>query len=152
MAALSVFNPHTSGSGLEVINGLLFKGEISEWYLPFLRAAGSLVFYVTGAAGGIFAPALAAGACTGSVLANLFHSDSANLLILLGMVGFLTGVTRTPFTAFVLVVEMTDHHAAIFPIMLAALASDGVARLLDKESFYEWARKRFMPKARSNPR
>ncbi len=149
MAALSLFNPHTSGSGLEVINTLLFKGQKSEWYLPFLRAAGSLLFYVTGAAGGIFAPALAAGACTGSVLAGLFHSDSANLLILLGMVGFLTGVTRTPFTAFVLVVEMTDHHEAIFPIMLAALFSDRVARLLDKESFYEWARKRFMPQVRS---
>jgi H+/Cl- antiporter ClcA len=152
MAALSVFNPHTSGSGLEVINNMLFKGEKSEWYLPLLRAAGSLVFYVTGAAGGIFAPALAAGACTGSVSASLLNSDSANLLILLGMVGFLTGVTRTPFTAFVLVVEMTDHHTAIFPIMLAALASDGMATLLDKESFYEWAPKRFMPKARLNPR
>ncbi|HTC19443.1 MAG TPA: chloride channel protein [bacterium] len=145
MAALALFNPHTSGSGLEIINALLFKGEKSEWYLPFLRAAGSLVFYVSGAAGGIFAPALAAGACTGSVLASWFHSDSANLLILSGMVGFLTGVTRTPFTAFVLVVEMTDHHAAIFPIMLSALAAELVARRLDKESFYEWARKRFMP-------
>jgi H+/Cl- antiporter ClcA len=145
MAALALFNPHTSGSGLEVINALLFKGEKSEWYLPLLRAAGSLVFYVSGAAGGIFAPALAAGACTGSVLASWFHSGSANLLILLGMVGFLTGVTRTPFTAFVLVVEMTDHHAAIFPIMLSALTAELVARVIDKESFYEWARKRFMP-------
>ncbi len=149
MAGLSSFTLHASGSGLELINGLLFKGEQADWYLPILRAVGSLVFYVSGAAGGIFAPALAAGACTGSVLASLFLSDSANLLILLGMVGFLTGVTRTPFTAFVLVVEMTNDHAAIFPIMLSALTAELVARIIDKDSFYEWARKRFMPPARS---
>jgi H+/Cl- antiporter ClcA len=131
------------------MNALLFKGEKSTWDLPFLRAIGSLTFYVSGAAGGIFAPALAAGACTGSVLDSLFHTGSANLLILLGMAGFLTGVTRTPFTAFVLVVEMTDHHVAIFPIMLSALAAELVARPLDKESFYEWARRRFMPKTKA---
>jgi hypothetical protein len=62
--------------------------------------------------------------------------------------GFLTGVTRMPFTAFVLVVEMTDHHVAIFPIMLSALAAELVARPLSHESFYEWARKRFMPQSR----
>jgi len=149
MAGLVFLNPHAGGSGSEVMNALLFKGEKSTWDLPFLRAAGSLVFYVSGAAGGIFAPALAAGACTGSVLDSLFHADSANLLILLGMAGFLTGVTRTPFTAFVLVVEMTDHHVAIFPIMLSAMAAELVARPLDKESFYEWARKRFMPKTKT---
>ena len=61
------------------------------------------------------------------------------------MAGFLTGVTQTPFTAFVLVLEMTDHHNAIFPIMLCAITADFSAKLLDKESFYEWSRVRFMP-------
>ncbi len=76
--------------------------------------------------------------------------SAANLLVLLGMVGFPTGATRTPFTAFVLVMEMTDHHAAIFPIMLSALTAELVARTMDKESFYEWARKRFMTPRRSH--
>ncbi len=66
-------------------------------------------------------------------------------MVLMGMVGFLTGVTLTPFTAFVLVMEMTDDHRTIFPIMLAALASELIAKVIDPESFYEWAKYRFMP-------
>jgi H+/Cl- antiporter ClcA len=145
MACLALLEPQASGSGLEVLSSLLFKGEKASWDLPLLRALGSLIFYVSGAAGGIFAPALAAGGCAASYLGSLFHTGTPNLMVLMGMVGFLTGVTRTPFTAFVLVMEMTDHHTALFPIMLSALVAELVAKPLDQESFYEWARKRFMP-------
>lgn len=146
LAGFAWLDPHASGSGLDMMNSMLFKDEKAGWDLPLLRAAGSLVFYTSGGAGGIFSPALAAGACTGSFLDSLLNSGSPHLLILLGMAGFLTGVTRTPFTAFVLVVEMTDHHVAIFPIMLSALTAELVARALGRESFYEWAHKRFLSK------
>jgi H+/Cl- antiporter ClcA len=53
------------------------------------------------------------------------------------MIGFLTGVTRTPFTAFILVLEMTDRHAAIFPMMMVALIAQWAAHLTDPQSFYE---------------
>lgn len=53
------------------------------------------------------------------------------------MIGFLTGVTRTPITAFVLVLEMTDRHSAVFPMMLAAVFSSLGARLIGEKSFYE---------------
>ncbi|HJT23537.1 MAG TPA: chloride channel protein, partial [bacterium] len=146
LAGLAFLDPHASGSGLDMMNSMLFKDEKAGWDLPFLRMVGSLAFYASGGAGGIFSPSLAAGACTGSALDSLLHSGSPHLLILLGMAGFLTGVTRTPFTAFVLVIEMTDHHVAIFPIMLSALTADLVARSLGRESFYEWAHHRFMAK------
>lgn len=147
LAGFAFLNTQSSGSGLEVISAILFKGEKAGWDLSILRILGSLVFYVSGAAGGIFAPALAAGACLGSWMSSLFHGDVNNLLVLMGMAGFLTGVTRTPFTAFVLVVEMTDHHIAIFPIMLCTLIAELTAKLLDKESFYEWSKARYMPAA-----
>jgi H+/Cl- antiporter ClcA len=127
------------------MNALLFNGQKAGWDLPLLRIMGSLAFYVSGAAGGIFAPALAAGACLSSFVASCFSLGSPELLVLLGMAGFLTGVTRTPFTAFVLVLEMTDHHNAIFPIMLCAITAEVSAGLLEKESFYEWAKRRFIP-------
>jgi H+/Cl- antiporter ClcA len=145
LAFMAFLDPDASGSGTRVMNGLLFKGQIAGWDLPLLRMAGSLVFYVSGAAGGIFAPALAAGACLSSWVTSWLSLGSPELLVLLGMAGFLTGVTRTPFTAFVLVLEMTDHHNAIFPIMLCAITAEFCAKLLDKESFYEWSRIRFMP-------
>jgi H+/Cl- antiporter ClcA len=145
LAFMAFLNPDASGSGAKVMNALLFKGQKAGWDLPLLRIAGSLVFYVSGAAGGIFAPALAAGACLSSFVTSWASPGSPELFVLLGMAGFLTGVTRTPFTAFVLVLEMTNHHNAIFPIMLCAITADFSARLLEKESFYEWSRIRFMP-------
>ena len=53
------------------------------------------------------------------------------------MVGFLTAITRSPFTSAVLVLEMTDRHSVIFFLMLAGLASYAAARLISQHSLYE---------------
>lgn len=104
-----------------------------------MRIFGPILSFNTGAAGGVFAPALGAGASVGSFLSGLFDMSgaNANILILAGMVGFLTGVTRTPFTSAILVLEMTDRHSVIFHLMIAALVSNIAALLIDKHSFYE---------------
>ncbi len=95
--------------------------------------------FTTGAAGGVFAPALSAGASVGAVLSGWMHlsATDTNLLVLAGMVGFLTGVTRTPFTSAILVLEMTDRHNVIFHLMLAGMVASLVALLIDKHSFYD---------------
>ena len=53
------------------------------------------------------------------------------------MVSFLTGVVRSPFTAAILVLEMTDRHSAIFQLLLSGLLAQGVAALVDPHSLYE---------------
>lgn len=98
-----------------------------------------MVSFTTGAAGGIFAPALAAGASVGSVVAGWFNlsETNTNLLILAGMVGFLTGVTRSPFTSAILVLEMTNRQTAIFSLILAGMVASLVSMLIDKHSLYD---------------
>ena len=59
LAFMAFLDPDASGSGTGIMNALLFKGQKAGWDLPLLRIAGSLVFYMSGASGGIFAPALA---------------------------------------------------------------------------------------------
>jgi H+/Cl- antiporter ClcA len=116
------------------------------WYAPAVRIFGSIFSYSTGAAGGVFAPALASGASIGSVLSSWMHlSDSdTNLLILSGMVGFLTGVTRTPFTSAILVLEMTDRHSLIFYLMLAGMLAGLVSTLVDQHSFYDHLKMQYL--------
>ncbi len=63
------------------------------------------------------------------------------------MVGFLTGVTRTPFTSAILVLEMTDRHSVIFHLMLAALLSNIAAILIDKHSLYDQLKKGYIEDA-----
>jgi hypothetical protein len=67
----------------------------------------------------------------------------ANVLILCGMVGFLTGVTRTPFTSAILVLEMTDRHGVIFQLMFAALMANVAGLMIMKHSLYEVLKRGF---------
>lgn len=130
--------PDVMGGGTDVISRLLFNDEKTvSWGLVLGRFAGPLVTSLAGAAGGVFAPSLAAGAVLGAKIATLWHVTDANLVILLGMIGFLSGVSRAPFTSFVLVLEMTDRHSAIFPMMVTALVGSIAALLVDTRSFYD---------------
>lgn len=127
-------------SGKEIMTTTLFTANKGvEWYVPLLRMAGPVLCFTTGGAGGVFAPALSAGASIGSLMAGWLHlsASNANLLILCGMVGFLTGITRTPFTSAILVLEMTDRHNVIFHLMAAGMLASIVAVIIDKHSFYD---------------
>lgn len=154
LIGLAVFvNARTLGSGKEIMNGVLFTHDkYLPWYIPLLRIVGSILSFTTGAAGGIFAPALAAGSSIGSVFAGLFQLSEANtnLLILAGMVGLLTGVTRTPFTSAILVLEMTDRHSVIFHLMLAGMVAGLASYVIDKHSFYERLKMQYIKKITGN--
>lgn len=128
------------GSGKDLMAHSLFTSDkYSAWYVPGLRTLGPMISFTTGAAGGVFAPSLSAGASIGSVMAGWLHLTEANsnLLILSGMVGFLTGVTRTPFTSAILVLEMTDRHNVIFHLMLAGMIASLVSFIVDRHSLYD---------------
>jgi H+/Cl- antiporter ClcA len=135
------------GSGKTIMTEILFtSNKYLPWYAPLIRMTGSVFSFSTGAAGGIFAPALSSGACIGSVLSGWMHlTDSdTNLLILSGMVGFLTGITRTPFTSSIIVLEMTDRHNLIFYLMLAGMIAGMVSLLIDKHSLYDHLKLRYL--------
>jgi H+/Cl- antiporter ClcA len=140
-------NERALGSGKELMTTALFTtNKYNAWYLPFLRVAGPIFSFTTGAAGGIFAPALSAGASIGATLSGWMHLSPANtnILILSGMAAFLTGVTRTPFTSAILVLEMTDRHNVIFHLMLAAMMASLVSMLVDKHSLYDHLKFQYM--------
>jgi len=141
IASLAFFiNERAFGSGKEIMTTTLFTSDkYVAWYIPFIRIIDQVLSFTTGSAGGVFAPALGAGASIGSLISSWLHlSDTdTNLIILCGMVSFLTGVTRTPFTSAILVLEMTDRHSVIFHLMLAGMVSSLAALLIDKHSLYE---------------
>ncbi len=141
IASLAIFVDHrTFGSGKEIMVTTLFTDNKElAWYMPILRIVGPIISFSTGAAGGIFAPSLSAGASIGAVTAQLFHlsGPATNLVILCGMAGFLTGITRSPFTCSILVLEMTNSHNIIFYIMLTALTANLISNLITRHSFYD---------------
>jgi H+/Cl- antiporter ClcA len=148
LAGIAFFlNDAIVGSGKDLMNHVLFTNDKTAlWHTVIVRIFGPILCFNTGAAGGVFAPSLAAGASIGAFISDVSNlaGANANLLILSGMVGFLTGVTRTPFTSAILVLEMTDRHSVIFHLMIAALLSNIAALLIDKHSFYEQLKKGYI--------
>jgi H+/Cl- antiporter ClcA len=125
------------GPGNRLVSDILAGNTVASAELVAVRFGSTVVSYLSGCAGGIFAPSLAIGASLGSWISSWWTGTNAVLFALLGMIAVLTGVTRAPFTSFVLMVEMTDRHSAIFPMMLTALAALGGARFFGSLSFYE---------------
>lgn len=146
-ALLSVTGPGAGGSGKELMNRLLFTDHKQvRWYEFPGRFLGPVLSYMSGGAGGIFATSLSAGAALGALIAEVLHITQANynLVILISMVGYLTGVTRSPFTSAILVLEMTDRHSAIFYLLLGAAVAGLIGHAVDRKSFYEHLKEKFM--------
>lgn len=137
LVLLRFLDPRALGPGNRLVSDILAGNTVASAELVAIRFGSTLVSYLSGCAGGIFAPSLAIGASLGSWISSWWAGTNPVLFALLGMIAVLTGVTRAPFTSFMLIVEMTDRHSAIFPMMLTAVTALGSARLFGGHSFYE---------------
>lgn len=132
--------PVTVGAGKTFMSNILQNPDVTTTPLvPLARIFGNFFTYIGGVIGGVFAPALASGAALGQWMAQLLGFASTKLMILIGMVAFLTGITRTPFTSFILVLEMSNSHEVILYLMLASLVANVSARGIGEKGFYEKA-------------
>ncbi|NBT59373.1 chloride channel protein, partial [bacterium] len=134
VAAIAVFlNQNSIGGGISVIQSLLFEPDFkADWTLVASRFLATSLSHLSGCAGGFLAPSLALGAAIGSWFSSMTDYSNHNLLVLVGMSAFLSAVVRAPFTAWVIVMEMTDRRSAIFPLMVASIASYGTSRFIQQ--------------------
>ena len=135
------------GSGHLLLEDHLFADRVDPSFRTVAaRMLAPILSLSAGGAGGVFAPSLACGAAIGGWIAEWFEPTRGqfNLLVLAGMTAFLTGVTRSPFTSAILVLEMTDRHSAIFQLMYAAVVGYLVAYVVDRKSYYERMKERFL--------
>lgn len=154
IASIAYFiNREILGSGKEIMERVLFtKDKHEDWYVPILRMLGPALSFTSGGAGGIFAPALSAGASIGSVISGVIHltPNETNVVVLGGMVAFLTGITRAPFTSAIIVLEMTDRHSLIFHLMLAGMVSSIASILVSRHSLYDVLKVNFLTELRKD--
>jgi CIC family chloride channel protein len=90
--------------------------------------------------GGLFAPSLILGAALGSLVGNLEHSllggGHLATYALAGMGAFFGAVAKVPFTAFVIVFEMTMDFNIILPLMITSIVAYLCAEKLAPGSLY----------------
>lgn len=135
----------TYGTGYHEAKHAITTGEALSPAYPFLKMAATIASYLSGIPGGIFAPSLATGAGLGADLAGWFPDTPAGAVIILGMVGYFTGVVQTPITAFVIVMEMTDNQGMLLPLMATAFIADGVSKIICPEPIYRVLARSFLP-------
>jgi H+/Cl- antiporter ClcA len=126
----------TFGTGYAEAQNLVAGGEVSALF-PLYKLFATLASYLSGIPGGIFAPSLSVGAGLGADLAQLMPGIPFSAVVMLGMVGYFTGVVQTPITAFVIVMEMTDSSSMLIPLMATALIAKMVSHLVCPQPIYQ---------------
>jgi len=130
------------GTGYETTRGLL-SGETAPLSFGPAKFVATLATAISGAPGGIFAPSLSVGAGLGQLIALLFPADSAGAIVLLGMIGYFTGVVRAPLTAVIIMMEMTDDRTMILPLLATALIADWVSAMVCHQKLYHALSRQF---------
>ena len=112
------------------------------------KFAATLLSSASGIAGGIFAPSLAVGAGLGDNIASLLPSLAPHsAVVLLVMAAYLSGVTRAPLTSFIIMMEMTDSHQMLMPLMATALIASAASKKVCATPLYHTLAERMMPAA-----
>jgi H+/Cl- antiporter ClcA len=133
VAALGAFSGSlTYGTGYDEARLILENHAHLPWVYGPARAFATLLSYLSGIPAGLLAPSLSVGAGLGQVLADQLGQPSVVPFAILGMCGFLAGVTQAPVTSFVIVMEMTAQHAMVLPLMLTAAVATAVSKMVSK--------------------
>lgn len=142
----------TYGSGYSEAKSMLDgQADLPEGY-GLLKMAASIVSYVSGIPGGVMAPTLSAGAGLGVNIAHFFTNVPVGATIILGMVAYFAGVTQAPITAFVIVMEMTDNHEMLLPLMAAAFIAKLCSRLICPTPLFHTMAQNFISKPTMLPK
>jgi H+/Cl- antiporter ClcA len=120
----------TYGTGYAEARSILETQAHLSWYYAPARALATLLSYLSGIPAGLLAPSLSVGAGFGQVMADALGQTSAVPFAILGMCGYLAGVTQAPLTSLVIVMEMTAEHAMVLPLMVTAALATAVSRLI----------------------
>ena len=137
------------GTGYHEAKHLIDGGDATASF-PILKLLATVASYLSGIPGGIFAPSLSVGAGFGANLAEYLPHLPAASLVILGMVGYFTGVVQTPITAFVIVMEMTTNSSMILPLMATALIAKGVSKLVCPTPIYQALSEVYLTRTESN--
>ena len=145
-ALFSQYSSDVLGDGTSTINKLLLGKSsqiLSYMFVIFLMKILLISSsYSTGLSGGLFMPVLFLGAVGGSVFGIVLvklgiENIEIGAFALLGMTSLLVAVIRTPFTAFVMLFEMTRDYELILPLMISSIAAYWISTLMNPESVYE---------------
>jgi len=152
VALIGVFGgAHIFGTGYPQAKALLTGSRDIPVTFGLYKWCATLLSTICGIPGGIFAPSLATGAGIGADLHWAFPVAPLVTMALLGMVGYFSGVVQSPLTAFVIVMEMTNSHEMVIPLIATSLLGYSASRLICPEPLYHCLALGFVQKENEKP-
>ena len=145
LGLLGLLLPQALGNGHLVIPDLIRAEAASPWawtlllLLLFGKMIACPLTVGSGGSGGIFIPYLLMGAALGGLVGRGVHAffpwaAPSGAYMLVGMGAVFGGITFAPFTAIILLFELTRDYNIILPMMFTVGIAVLVARAIDPES------------------
>jgi CIC family chloride channel protein len=145
LGGLGLLLPQALGNGHLVIPDLIRAEAGSPWAWTLLLALlfGKMVACPltvgSGGSGGIFIPYLLMGAALGGLVGRVVHlffpwAAPPGAYMLVGMGAVFGGITFAPFTAILLLFELTRDYSIILPMMFTVGITVMIARAIDPHS------------------
>jgi H+/Cl- antiporter ClcA len=134
----------TYGTGYDQARGMVEGTEHLPGSYVVLKFAATVISYISGIPGGLFAPSLSVGAGLGAWLAQLMPLAPEGAVVLLGMVAYFSGVVQAPITATIIVMEMTDNQTVTVPLLATSFLAFGMSRLVCRRPIYSALAQQFL--------
>jgi len=84
----------------------------------------------SGTSGGILAPLLIIGGTLGDTAAQLLHVPEQGVWAMLGMAAAFAGVTRSPLTTIIFILELTHDVSMLLPLLMASAAATALSAII----------------------
>ncbi len=126
---------HVFGTGYEETRSLLEGHAITDQAFVVWKFLANVVSYLAGIPGGLFSPSLSVGAGLAPLLSSIPGFD-VQTGALLGMGAYLGGVTRSPLTGSVIVLELSHSPDLAIPLLACGLIASAVSGWIAPVSLY----------------
>lgn len=126
----------TFGTGYQMAKNIIYSSAPIDPMLPVYKMLSTCATFFSGIPGGLFVPSLATGAGFGANLAHWFPIAPTQVMILLTMTAYFSGMLQSPLTSFALILEITHSHEISIPIIAAAFIASGISRLINPQPLY----------------
>ncbi len=133
-----------SGTGYEATTAIITGTATFDPMYPLYKMGATLASFLSGIPGGIFGPSLATGAGVGANLGHWLPLAPLSAMIMLGMVGYFSGVVQSPLTAFVVVMELTNNQDMLLALMATSFIAYGTSQLVCPQPLYQTLAKSFL--------
>ena len=137
--------PQVTGAGYEYIDEAM-HGQFTWQFLAILaglKIIATLLSFVSGTPGGMFAPTLFIGAMLGAAVGGAEHyflphlSGSPGTYALVGMGVLFAGFLRAPMTSVFMVLEVSGNYSIILPVLVANTFAYVISRRLQPTAIFD---------------